>query len=120
VNLSKESYQLFIQLSQSVRINIGKLGLFNFPKGKYVYTGSAKKNMDARIARHFSKEKKLYWHIDYLLLNHQVKITHVVKSNLSECDLNARVKGEVVVKGFGSSDCKNKCKSHLKYLLNSV
>jgi Uri superfamily endonuclease len=111
-----QSYQLFITLSQTIEIQIGRLGLFIFPKGMYVYTGSAKRNMDARITRHLSKNKNLHWHIDYLLANEQTKIIKIIKSELGECDLNTDIKGKTIVKGFGSSDCKENCKSHLKFL----
>ena len=49
-----QSYQLHILLKESTKIQIGKLGSFNFSKGKYIYTGSAKKNIEARINRHKS------------------------------------------------------------------
>ena len=111
-----DSYQLFINLSQNIEIQIGKLGLFSFPKGTYVYTGSAKRNIDTRITRHLSKDKNLHWHIDYLLTNEHTKIIKVIKSEFSECDLNTDVKGEIIVKGFGNSDCKKYCKSHLKLI----
>ena len=111
-----QSYQLIINLSQNINIQIGKLGLFTFPKGTYVYAGSAKKNIDTRITRHLSEDKNLHWHIDYLLANEKTKIIKVIKSELSECDLSAHVKGKIIVKGFGSSDCKENCKSHLKFI----
>lgn len=111
-----QSYQLIISLSQNINIQIGKLGLFSFQKGTYVYAGSAKRNMDARIKRHLSKDKNLHWHIDYLLANEHAKIIKVIKSELSECDLNGHVKGKIIAKGFGSSDCKENCKSHLKFI----
>ena len=110
-----KSYQLFIKLNQDLKIQIGKLGLFNFPKGAYIYTGSAKKNIDARITRHLSKDKKLHWHIDFLLKNDQSKIVNVIKSERNECDLNADVKGKIIAEGFGSSDCRKNCRSHLKH-----
>ncbi len=111
-----QSYQLFINISQNIKIQIGKLGFFTFPKGTHVYTGSARKNINTRIARHLSKHKNFHWHIDYLLANDQSKIIKVTKSKISECDLNAEVKGKIIVKGFGSSDCKENCGSHLKYI----
>ena len=111
-----QSYQLFIFLSQNIKLQIGKLGLFAFPKGTYVYTGSAKKNINTRITRHLSMEKELYWHIDYFLANEKTKIINITKSELSECDLNTYVKGKIIVKGFGNSDCKENCRSHLKFL----
>ena len=111
-----QSYQLFIHLSHNLEIQIGKLGLFTFPKGTYVYTGSAKRNLNQRITRHFLKDKNLYWHIDYLLANEHTEIIEVTKSEVSECNLNAGEKGEIIVKGFGSSDCGKNCKSHLKFI----
>ena len=110
-----QSYQLFITLPKTTDVEIGRLGLFTFPKGVYVYTGSARRNMDKRIRRHLSRDKNLHWHVDYLLANEENKIFKVTKSELEECDLNSLTKGRVIVKGFGSSDCKKKCKSHLKF-----
>ena len=42
-------YNLIILLRKDAIIIIGKLGKFSFPKGYYVYTGSAKKNLSSRI-----------------------------------------------------------------------
>ena len=116
--LSMQSYQLFIYLSQDCNISIGKLGTFNFLKGRYIYTGSAKKNLSSRLERHFMKKKKLHWHIDFFLNNKFTKIINVTKSQQEECDLNKSSKGNVLVNGFGSSDCKQLCRSHLKFILN--
>ena len=71
-----QSYQLHIHLNKNIEIEIGKLGKFTFPMGNYVYTGSAKKNIDERIKRHKSNssDKKLYWHVDYLLNDKNAKI----------------------------------------------
>ena len=111
-----QSYQLFINLSQNIEIQIGKLGLFSFPKGTYVYTGSAKRNLNQRITRHFLMDNNLFWHIDYLLVNKYTKIMEIAKSELSECDLNADLKGKIIVKGFGNSNFGENCKSHLKFI----
>ena len=52
-----QSYQLFINVTKEINLQVGKLGKFIFPVGSYVYTGSAKKNIDKRIERHLSKKK---------------------------------------------------------------
>ena len=109
------SYQLYIKLDKTIKLQIGKLGKFTFPKGDYIYTGSAKKNINTRIKRHLSKYKKNHWHIDYLLENKHVKILKFLKSTCSECILNQSTIGEIFIKGFGSSDCRQNCKSHLKF-----
>ena len=86
-----------------------------FPIGSYVYTGSAKKNIDKRIERHLSKKKNLHWHIDYLLNSDAVKIIDTKKSEMTECVLNKKTNGTIIIHGFGSSDCNLNCKSHLKF-----
>jgi Uri superfamily endonuclease len=110
------TYQLHIRLSQPVRLQIGRLGEFDFPAGVYVYTGSAKRNFEARIARHMRRDKALRWHIDYLLNTVEAWVTRVVRTERDECTLNQATRGVVLVPGFGSSDCRNGCGSHLKYL----
>ena len=109
------SYLLEIENNKERRINIGCLGKLNFKKGFYIYVGSAKKNLLSRIRRHFSKEKKIFWHIDYFLKEEGVEIKKVWKASLEECKI-ARVlslSGRVI-KNFGSSDCK--CGGHLFYV----
>jgi len=111
-----QSYRLYIDLTKNLQIQAGKLGLFIFPKGNYVYTGSAKKNIDKRINRHLLKNKNLYWHIDYFLASENSKVLQIIKSDLGECDLNKKLEGRIIAKGFGSSDCKQNCGSHLKLI----
>ncbi len=108
------SYTLFIQAASPARIRVGRLGLFEFAAGEYVYSGSAKRGICARVNRHLRSEKKLRWHIDYLLSTPGVKITKVRISTLAECQLVAEAGGTVVVTGFGSSDCTQGCGSHLR------
>lgn len=110
------SYQLFIELARPRRICVGRLGEFLFPAGRYVYTGSARRNFEARIARHLRAEKTLRWHIDYLLAVRGASVTRVRRSVRDECALNRSIGGSVVVAGFGASDCAAGCGSHLRYL----
>jgi Uri superfamily endonuclease len=110
------SYQLLIEVSQSLRCVIGRLGEFHFPAGRYVYTGSAKHHIDARIARHLRQEKTLHWHIDYLLAAPGVRVVDALRSRRGECALNRAVRGRIPVAGFGASDCTAGCGAHLKLL----
>ena len=110
------TYQLIINLFQPTIIRIGCLGKFDFLSGKYVYTGSARQHLVSRVKRHLTKDKKLRWHIDYLLAVEGAEVTAVHLSEKTECECNKAVKGIVLAAGFGSSDCKEKCGSHLKYL----
>lgn len=110
------TYQLYICLKNKVTLTIGKLGTFEFPAGNYIYTGSAKRNFEARIARHLSQHKSLRWHIDYLLNHEAASITKVDRFTEPECVINQRTKGTILIKQLGASDCKNNCGSHLKFL----
>ncbi len=91
-----------------------------FPKGFYIYTGSALNGLKARISRHRRKQKKKFWHIDYLLASKNAKILEVIAIETDkrlECRLNGIISSlpnpQFFAKGFGCSDCK--CKSHLVY-----
>jgi Uri superfamily endonuclease len=108
------TYQLHIVVPHSLHLQIGRLGCFDFPAGTYVYTGSAKRNPEARIARHLRQEKTLRWHIDYLLAAPGVSIVEVIRSRRDECRWNRGTAGEIVAPGFGASDCRRGCGSHLK------
>lgn len=114
--MSFVTYQLLIELSQAVSIAVGRLGVCEFPAGRYVYTGSARRNFEARVARHLRADKTLRWHIDYLLAAPGVRVTGVKRSRREECALNAATRGVVTVAGFGASDCRAGCGSHLKWL----
>jgi Uri superfamily endonuclease len=110
------TYQLVIEVARPVRCAIGRLGAFTFPAGRYVYTGSARRNLEARIARHLRAHKTLHWHIDYLLAAPGVRIVAVIHSRRPECALNRAGRGRIVAPGFGASDCRAGCGAHLKHL----
>lgn len=110
------SYQLLIDVARPLRCAIGRLGEFDFPAGRYVYTGSARRCLEARIARHVRREKTLRWHVDYLLAAPGVRVVDVVRSRRGECALNRAVGGGMPAKGFGASDCRAGCGAHLRYL----
>lgn len=110
------TYQLHIHIPQPLTLRVGALGECDFPAGDYVYTGSAKRNFEARIARHLRREKKLRWHIDYLLTAPGVTVTAVLRSEEDECALNQATPGPMPCAGFGASDCRRGCGSHLKLL----
>jgi Uri superfamily endonuclease len=110
------TYQLIIELDRSAWITVGALGRFRFPAGSYIYTGSAMRAMEARIRRHLSARKKCHWHIDYMLEHPAVRIDQVKRVRTAECRKNQLTKGEIVAPGFGASDCRHGCGSHLKYL----
>lgn len=111
-------YCLIIRLRQGCRIKIGCLGTFHFPAGFYVYAGSAQNNLERRIERHLRQEKKMRWHVDYVLrYGHVVSVHTYAGKKHMECVLSNEIgsmKGaSLPVKGFGSSDCS--CNSHLYF-----
>lgn len=114
--MSNTTYQLHIRVAHPVRVEVGRFGTFDFPAGNYVYTGSARRNFEARIARHLRRDKTLRWHIDYLLAAPGVAVLEVLRSMTPECELNRATPGEIPVPGFGASDCRHGCASHLKRL----
>ncbi len=59
-------YLAVLKLAEGRRIRVGALGDRFFPRGYYVYTGSARSGLGARTGRHRRKRKKKHWHIDYL------------------------------------------------------
>ncbi len=109
------AYCLLINIPAPVNVTVGALGPMHFTKGSYVYVGSAMKGLSARIARHKRKQKRLHWHIDYLLAAKGVKITKTVKhpDNIKrECQIASRyLQTAQPVKNFGCSDCA--CPAHL-------
>lgn len=116
-------YQLLIFLPKATRIRVGKLGTFTFPAGLYVYTGSALNGLEQRLARHQRRRKRLHWHIDYLLRHARIESIYAKPTaKKKECELNRtalRLPGsQVLVRGFGSSDCR--CEAHLVYLGETV
>jgi Uri superfamily endonuclease len=111
----KGIYALEISIDASIFIKVGKLGVLNFDKGLYVYVGSAQSNLEKRVERHMRKQKKRFWHIDYLLESGHVKIADVFlksRAQSEECRFAAELaRDSLPIIGFGSSDCK--CVSHL-------
>ena len=110
------AYQLTLRLKEDAQIAIGRFGTCCFPAGDYVYTGSARRNLEARIARHCRQDKKLRWHIDYLLAAPETSIIHIARFTQTECAINQQQAGSILIKGLGASDCHAGCGSHLKYL----
>lgn len=110
-------YQLWIELSKSVRIRIGALGPIQFCKGRYVYTGRASRGLRARVLRHVNGARRRHWHIDHLLAEYEARIAKVSLASLypgDECSVNQSTgEGMVAVPKFGASDCRVRCETHL-------
>jgi len=122
---TKGTYALVLHLECGKEISIGKLGTFTFLAGYYLYVGSAlgPGGLEARLTRHHRRDKKLRWHIDYLLEHVQlVEVWSAASTDRMEClwvQVAQELPGsEIPVPGFGSSDCR--CPSHLIYLARKL
>lgn len=123
------SYTLFLRLSQSRCLGIGRLGDFTLPPGMYVYLGSAHGpgGLQARISRHLRGDGTPHWHVDTLrnaatvkgyayLLNRQVGLLpkRVIPLECLWSQALDDLPGAVIpVPGFGASDCGAGCPAHL-------
>lgn len=109
-------YCLVLRVSQASRVEVRRLGRRAFPRGWYVYTGSAKRNLEARLTRHLRRRKRFHWHIDYLREKATVQEVWVWPWALgAECRTNQMVhrmaQAGYPCRGFGASDCR--CPAHL-------
>jgi len=121
-------------LKSEAAIAIGRLGHsggtggeseITFPAGYYVYFGSARAGLSARVSRHLKREKRSHWHIDYLVQSAKVMEVWyaldgeevewgVRKKECLWCQVGRGMpQGRIPVPGFGSSDCR--CPAHLVY-----
>ena len=119
-------YSLIISLKRKKTVRVGKLGVALFPKGTYVYTGSAMGGLAARLKRHLTRKKKIRWHIDHLLKLPEARVDKIIvypPARNQECQQNQRIAAlagaSVVLKRFGASDCKSGCASHLLFFGSS-
>lgn len=113
-------YALLIALPRRQRIAVGRLGVFRFPAGWYIYVGSARGpgGVRARVARHTGDRGSRHWHIDHLLdladvvdvgVSHDPGVDeHVIVASLAR-----RPGASFPAAGFGASDCRAGCPAHL-------
>lgn len=112
------SYILLIKLTEEKEIAVGGWQSIPFRDGYYAYVGSAMGGLQARIKRHLKRDKKLHWHIDYLL--QKANVTGVILCETwdrVECTIARGLKPQLdSISGFGCSDCQ--CSSHLFFAAN--
>ncbi len=119
----KGFYALVIRVKKTTALKIGTMRNPEISPGVLVYVGSAQgsgsTSIERRIARHFRSEKKVHWHIDYLLdlVGGPEGALWVESENGFECSLVQMLERspsfESILKGFGASDCQAGCNSHL-------
>lgn len=118
IDPSHSIYYLLFRLPKAKEVTIGRLGTFQFPAGKYIYVGSAKRHIEARIKRHLKLDKPQHWHFDYIRPYGEIIKVTTFNRTLEECErahqLQQQFKASAVAKGFGSSDCK--CETHFFHI----
>ena len=105
-------------MTKDQKINPGKLPEADYKKGTYLYVGRARIGLVARLNRHIRSQKKLFWHIDYLLQKSEIAAIWIRQDYFAECHTadtlrNCLPEAAKVIQGFGSSDCR--CQGHLFY-----
>jgi Uri superfamily endonuclease len=117
--VTRGSYCLCIRVWKDSKISVGSLGVIMFPKGHYVYVGSALNSLIPRLRRHIKTSRGegtvAHWHIDYLLREPRIEIEAIYATECAvrmECEIATQIaeKAEAVPQ-FGCSDCN--CHSHL-------
>lgn len=119
----KGVYCLVINIQQNAIVPMGTLGDVDFVPGEWVYVGSAmgigSTRLESRIRRHFSTEKTLHWHVDFLIdkVGLPVGVVWAETEREIECEVAEKLKlekdFEIGPIGFGSSDCRGCCGSHI-------
>jgi Uri superfamily endonuclease len=116
---ARGTYALLLWMDTPQMIAVGALGTVTFPRGYYLYLGSARGpgGLEARLARHRRRgDKRFHWHIDYLrAVTSLVQAWTRVGDARQECNwatAAAALPGaDLVVPHFGASDCR--CPAHL-------
>jgi Uri superfamily endonuclease len=121
----KGSYALLLRLDGEARLQIGRLGLWDFAAGYYLYLGSAlgSGGLAARLRRHLSTTKRPFWHIDYLRSQAVVEAIwyteHPARLEHHWAAVAAQTAGATIpAPRFGASDCR--CPAHLVYFRDEV
>jgi Uri superfamily endonuclease len=82
------SYYLHLVLTESIELQVGRLGLFPIEPGSYFYCGSAlgPGGLQARIKHHLAGDGKPHWHIDYLRrAANMIRVGYCVGPDRLEC-----------------------------------
>lgn len=112
------TYLLILQLFAPGRLEIGRLGAFDFPAGWYAYVGSAFQagGLRGRLKHHLAPAKHPHWHIDYLRQSAALEQIWYLASTVSyehtwASLVASRLGADLPAPRFGASDCH--CPAHL-------
>lgn len=110
-----QTYLLLLACSSKAVVRVGAVGEVALTPGCYLYIGSARRHLAARLARHRRTQKPFHWHIDYLLGSGVLAIQEIWLSLTStECALAGTLLQHPAVTvphpRLGASDCR--CPAH--------
>lgn len=109
------TYMLIMRASGATRVCVGAAGVVDIDPGWYLYVGSALGGLWQRVTRHLTQEKRLRWHIDYLLQAMEIQeVWFRVGSERSECSWSRALATSsrfTAVGAIGASDCA--CRTHV-------
>ncbi|MCX8109412.1 MAG: GIY-YIG nuclease family protein [Verrucomicrobiae bacterium] len=118
----KGTYILILHLQEMRRLQIGRLGAFDFPPGYYAYVGSAcgPGGIRARIEHHLESVSAPHWHIDHLMGHARpLEIWFAISDRKLEQDwaelLESSPQFRTSIRRFGSSDYRRSRTTHLFY-----
>jgi len=111
----RTTYILVLEKRTSSPVPLRTQSVF-MKRGVYLYVGSAKRGMQARLARHVRKEKRLFWHIDYVTSRADVTVKAIFLSSRKECATLREISDLGILFGrrLGASDCT--CPSHFIHM----
>lgn len=113
------TYAPILRSRSKATTQVGRRGRIDLETGYYIYIGSAfgPGGVQVRVSRHFRKEKRKRWHIDYLReFVSPVGVWYTYDRKRLEhvwARLLWNVSGISSFQRFGCSDCN--CQSHLFY-----
>ncbi|MDP7529373.1 MAG: GIY-YIG nuclease family protein [Candidatus Marinimicrobia bacterium] len=112
------TYLLILENRKKITLSVGALGEISFPKGYYIYVGSAfgPGGLRGRLRHHISPVKQPRWHVDYLrpqMTLSEIWYTNDIKKREHDWAkaLSSMPGTSIPKRGFGSSDCR--CETHL-------
>ena len=116
------SYAVLFSLTEEKVLQIGKRGKEFFLPGWYIYFGNAfgTGGLYSRISHHLRISERPHWHVDWFRLAARPEVVFfTMGKNTLECTwrevVETRLHGITIIRGFGASDCRNGCKSHLLF-----
>lgn len=119
------TYALILHLVRRREITVGRLGIFPFPGGTYVYVGSAlgPGGLAGRLRHHTRPTTtpgwQATWHVDYLRRYAKIEAVAFIRDDIRRehhwAAALSQLHGAIIpASKFGASDCR--CPSHLFHL----